>query len=107
MERDANVQLLDRFWALMDDTKVEIKEKNTELISAQPTDKECEVDDNKELEEVKEPAEAPFEPDEAPGESFVEKEDENRELEDFLDSIIANRVGGVPETNGEEEKKAE
>ena len=27
-----------------------------------------------------------------PGESFVDKEDENPELEDFLDQIIANRV---------------
>ena len=27
-----------------------------------------------------------------PGESFVDKDDENPELEDFLDQIIANRV---------------
>lgn len=38
-----------------------------------------------------------------PGESFVDKEDENPELEDFLDQIIANRVD--PEANKEDDEE--
>ena len=38
------------------------------------------------------------------GESFVDKEDENPELEAFLDEIIANRV--EPENSQEIEEKS-
>ena len=38
-----------------------------------------------------------------PGESFVDKEDENPELEDFLDQIIANRID--PEANKEDDEE--
>ena len=38
-----------------------------------------------------------------PGESFVDKEDENPELEDFLDQIIANRVDSEANKQKDEE----
>ena len=71
----------------MADTVVEIKEKNIELLSA-PIKEETKVEEAKE--EVK-AAPTKVEP-EPEGESWVEKGEENAELEDFLGSIMDNRA---------------
>ena len=77
----------------MADTVVEIKEKNVELLSAPPK-----------KEEVKEEAKTETLKVEPEGESWVEKGEENAELEDFLGSIMDNRAG---EESEEEEKQQE
>ena len=64
---------------------VQIVEKNTEKLQENNLVKEQPKQETRvSLEEL----EAAM----GPGESFVDKEDENPELEDFLDQIIANRV---------------
>ena len=74
----------------MGELTVQIVEKNTEKLQENNAVKEQSKQKTKfSLEEL----EAAM----GPGESFVDKEEENPELEDFLDQIISNRVD--PEAN--------
>ena len=93
MERQKNEKVLADFWSLIDQMTVKVIEKNTENLQDDNTNTK---DSESKGEKVSiEQLEAAM----GPGESFVDKEDENPELEDFLDQIIANRV--EPETSEE------
>ena len=93
MERQKNEKVLADFWSLIDQMTVKVIEKNTENLQDDNTNtKDAEPKGQKVSIEQLEAAMGP-------GESFVDKEDENPELEDFLDQIIANRV--EPETSEE------